>query len=87
MLFHFGNKEQLLLALLEWVLAATTVAGRACQLAFTGESNRFYHLQATTNWVTWLELFVTNLPGAYGTFIDTQAVALGNRFYRIQVGP
>jgi len=61
--------------------------GLPFRLTFTGETNRQYHLQATTNWVAWQELFVTNLPVPQGSFTDTQSVALPRRFYRIQVGP
>ncbi len=69
------------------VLTPKMLTGDACQLAFTGESNRFYHLQATTNWLNWLELFTTNLPGTQGSFTDTQAAGFKSRYYRIQVGP
>jgi hypothetical protein len=69
------------------VLTARMLTNGACQLTFIGESNRFYHLQATTNWSNWSELFVTNLPGALGSFTDTGASSLKRRFYRIQIGP
>ena len=69
------------------LLTPKMLTGGACQLTFTGESNRFYHLQATTNWLTWLELFVTNLPGTQGSFTDSEAAGLNRRFYRLQVGP
>jgi hypothetical protein len=68
-------------------LTPRTLPGGACQLTFTGESNRFYHLQATTNWANWLELFATNLPGPQGSFTDNQAAGFQSRFYRIQIGP
>jgi hypothetical protein len=69
------------------VLKPKMLGGGACQLTFTGESNRFYHLQATTNWTSWPDLFVTNLPGTQGSFTDSEAAGLKRRFYRIQVGP
>jgi hypothetical protein len=72
------------------VLSPRMLTNGACQLTFTGESNRFYHLQATTNWSNgsnWLDLFVTNLPGAQGSFTDTGAASLNHRYYRIQIGP
>jgi hypothetical protein len=60
----------------------------------TSDTNRmnwqyeeFFNSQATTNWLNWLELFVTNLPGTPGSFTDTQAAGFESRFYRIRVGP
>jgi hypothetical protein len=69
------------------VLTPKPLSGGAFRLILAGETNRFYHVQATTNWSDWLELFVTNLPTTQGSFTDTQAVSLDQRFYRIQVGP
>jgi hypothetical protein len=56
-------------------------------LHFTGETNRNYHLQATTNLVgtVWLDLLVTNASAS--SFTDTQSVILPRRSYRVQVGP
>lgn len=57
------------------------------RLQFTGETNRNYHLQATTNFISWQDLLVTNSPTGAVTFTDSGSVGLGKRFYRIQVGP
>jgi len=57
------------------------------RLSFTGESNRTYHLQATTNFLFWQDLFVTNLPSTNGGYTDPASPALDRRFYRLQVGP
>jgi hypothetical protein len=57
------------------------------EVQFSGETNRNYHLQATTNLVSaeWMDLLVTN-AGAV-SFTDTQSVTLPQRYYRVRVGP
>ena len=69
------------------VLTVTSSNATPFQLSFSGETNRNYHVQATTNLAAsvWVDLLVTNAPTA--SFIDTQSVSLARRFYRIQVGP
>ena len=63
-------------------------SGTPFRLTFTCETNRVYHLQATTNWLAWEDLLViTNLTSTSVSFTDTQAVQLPRRFYRAQVGP
>lgn len=57
------------------------------RLQFTGETNRNYHLQFTTNFVSWQDLLVTNSPTGTGTVTDTSSPIPGKRFYRIKVGP
>jgi hypothetical protein len=54
---------------------------------FTGETNRNYHLQASTNLAgtAWSDLLITNVSAA--SFTDAQSVVLPSRFYRVQVGP
>jgi hypothetical protein len=56
-------------------------------IQFTGETNRQYHLQGTTNLnpAAWVDLLVTNAPAA--SFADPQSVTLPWRYYRVQVGP
>ena len=69
------------------VLKAISNGAAPFQLRFLGETNRNYHLQATTNPAAsvWADLLVTNAPAA--SFTDTQSMNLSRRFYRIQVGP
>ncbi len=57
------------------------------RLGFLGETNRNYHLHATTNFQSWQDLFITNSPTGWGTFTDPINNQPGHRFYRIQVGP
>jgi hypothetical protein len=57
------------------------------RLQFNGETNRSYHIQGTTNFISWQDLLVTNSPTGTGNFIDPGSAGLGRRFYRIQVGP
>jgi hypothetical protein len=56
-------------------------------VTFRGETNRHYHLQGTTNLGAsgWIDLVVTNASSA--DFIDTQAIILSRRYFRVQVGP
>jgi hypothetical protein len=61
--------------------------GAPFRLTFIGETNRVYRLQATTNWLTWDELLVTNLTAPSGSFTDTKTGQSRQRSYRIQVGP
>jgi hypothetical protein len=57
------------------------------RLKFTGETNRYYHVQYSTNFLSWQELLVTNSPTGTGTVVDSTSPVPGRRFYRIQVGP
>jgi hypothetical protein len=57
------------------------------RLNFVGETNRNYHVQYTTNFVSWQELLATNSSTGTGTVIDSTSPVPRERFYRIQVGP
>lgn len=61
--------------------------GLPFRLTFTGETNRLYRLQATTNWTAWETLQTTNLTTPQATFTDPASVGLPRRFYRLQIGP
>lgn len=67
---------------------------RPFQMDFSGESNRIYHLLATTNLAlaaenpgAWQRLMTTNSPTGRGTLTDTQSVVWPRRWYRLSVGP
>ena len=54
-------------------------------IGFTGESNRNYRLQGSTNLSTWLDLQLTNSPTGSGAITDSTSLTFTQRFYRIQV--
>lgn len=75
-------------------LVALAPSAAGFQLGFIGESNRTYHLLASTNPAlapssptAWQRLFTTNSPTGRGSVTDTQAVQFPQRFYRLEVGP
>ncbi|MDB6110943.1 MAG: hypothetical protein JWR69_2693 [Pedosphaera sp.] len=68
-------------------LSLSSANTKPFRLQFNGETNRNYHIQATTNFISWRDLLVTNSPTGLGAFTDTNSVGLSKRFYRIQVGP
>ncbi|MFM1769350.1 MAG: hypothetical protein RJA22_1879 [Verrucomicrobiota bacterium] len=57
------------------------------RLRFTGETNRLYQIQASTDLRTWGTIFTTNSPTGTGTFTDTASSLVEERYYRIRVGP
>lgn len=75
-------------------LEVRSANARPFQVDFTGESNRIYHLLATTNLAlaaqrpdAWERVATTNSPTGRGTFTDPQSLALPHRWYRLRVGP
>lgn len=75
-------------------LEVRSTNARPFQVDFHGESNRVYHLLATTNLAStgddpnaWRQIATTNSPTGHGTFTDTQSALLPQRWYRLQVGP
>jgi len=76
------------------VLEVRSAHARPFQMDFSGESNRVYHLFATTNLVAaaedpgaWQHLLTTNSPSGRGTLTDTQSVTWPHRSYRLSAGP
>jgi hypothetical protein len=61
----------------------TKVAGGPCVLRLVGDPLKSYAIEATTNWVTWTPI-KTNTASTDGAFdfVDLDAGALPNRFYR-----
>lgn len=53
-------------------------------LVLTGEADRYYQLQATTNLQTWTDSFSTSL--AVGSFSVSVPQSSSNTFYRVKVG-
>jgi hypothetical protein len=56
-------------------------------VGFTGESNRNYQLQGSTNLSNWLNLQLTNSLTGSGAITDSASISFTQRFYRIQVVP
>ncbi len=55
------------------------------EVTYTGESNRYYLLQASTNMIDWLDITVTNTVSEHGSITDDSAGDYQCRFYRIEV--
>lgn len=75
-------------------LGLPMLTSHGVELAFTGESNRVYHLLATPTLsappgqpVPWLQVLTTNTPTGHGTLIDPDATLAPARAYRLEVGP
>jgi hypothetical protein len=68
------------------VLSVLPSTNAQFRLRLTGEAQRTYQIQATTDWGEWTNLLSTN--SASGTFdcTDTETTNLARRFYRGQVG-
>lgn len=58
-----------------------------CQLDFPTETNRIYHLQASTNLASWHDLLITNPSSAKVTFIEERLPEIPQRYYRVRIGP
>ena len=56
-------------------------------LSVTGMTGPDYTLWSSSNLINWQTLQTSNSPAIPVTFADTNATAIPNRFYRIQIGP
>ena len=56
-------------------------------VGFTGESNRNYQLQGSTNLSNWVNLQMTNSLTGSGAITDSTSISFTQRFYRMQVVP
>jgi hypothetical protein len=61
--------------------------GGQFRLRMTGEADRNYHLQGSTNFQAWVDLLVTNPPLSTVVYTDVESSAFRQRFYRAQLGP
>ena len=71
------------------VPAATSVAvtNGEFQMLINGAVGPDYTLQASTNLMTWSNLFTTNPAALPFNWSDGQATNSNQRFYRVQLGP
>jgi hypothetical protein len=68
-------------------LSAALMSGGAFQFQITGPANLNYTVQASTNLVTWTNLFTTNpaaLPFIWSDIVQTN---FPRRFYRVVISP
>jgi hypothetical protein len=56
-------------------------------LQVSGQAGPDYAVLGSTNLTDWNTLFTTNSPAMPFEWVDTNAAALPNQFYRIEVGP
>jgi hypothetical protein len=56
-------------------------------LQVDGQSGPDYAVWGSTNLMDWNRLFTTNSPRMPFIWVDTNAAALPNQFYRIEIGP
>jgi hypothetical protein len=68
------------------LLAISATSTQATVQAMALETNRIYHLLASTNLVSWTELSVTNPVGTNAGFPDPIG-GTPARFYRMRIGP
>lgn len=68
-------------------LSVASLGAMPFVVGFTGESNRNYLLQGSTNLTEWLDLYLTNSPTGSGVITDSASVNFTQRFYRIKVVP
>ncbi len=66
------------------VLSAAGARDFALRLA--GEPNRVYQIEASSDFVAWTNLFLTNSENGVFDFTDTNSYAVPERFYRGKVG-
>ena len=52
------------------------------ELRFTGQTNRTYRLQASTNLADWVSLATNTPPNGLFRFVDPDATNMDKRFYR-----
>jgi hypothetical protein len=63
-------------------LSAGSSGPGAFELRFTGEPDRVYRLQASTNFVDWYDLATNTSPYGLLRFLDPEAGEMDLRFYR-----
>lgn len=69
------------------VAGAPGITGGLVRVAFTGDSNLAYRIQASTNLADWASLLLTNAPLLPFSWNDPESTNFPARYYRIQAGP
>ena len=69
------------------VAASVAMTNGQFQLLINGAVGPDYTLQASTNLVTWTNLFTTNPAALPFNWSDAAATNSNQRFYRVQLGP
>lgn len=68
-------------------VSSLAMNGREMSFAISGPYGRTYTIQASTNLISWTDLFTSNSPVLPFQWSDPDAGNFGQRFYRVKVGP